>query len=360
MNLGTEYTEVEKPLLGQLSGLGWQIIEGSKSDPSVTERDSFRGTILEDRLRMTLLKINPGLDGSPWLDDARLAEVVSSLTRSEVGKLIELNERMTERLLEGVSVSGLSGWDQGRRNGSGLSTSSHPERNDFLAINQFRVDEPGGQAKKFVAPDVVLFVNGIPLVVIECKSPYITDPMAEGINQLRRYANQRHLGLPEGNEQLFWTNQFVVSTYGDIARVATFTAEPEHFLEWKDAFPLSRDDLAASLSKPTAELSGQELLVAGMLTPGNLLDLVRHYTLFREVGCQRVKIVARYQQYRAVQRAMNRLRTGKTRAIDGEHDRRGGLIWHTQGSGQEPDDGVPGACDALGPAATGLQGRRHH
>ncbi len=126
---------------------------------------------------------------------------------------------MTERLLEGVSVSGLPDWDQGRSQRVQFIDFDHPERNDFLAINQFRVDEPGGQAKKFVAPDVVLFVNGIPLVVIECKSPYVTDPMAEGINQLRRYANQRDLGMPEGNEQLFWTNQFVVSTYGDKARV---------------------------------------------------------------------------------------------------------------------------------------------
>ncbi len=224
MSKGPEYTEVEKPLLDQLSGLGWQVIEGSKSDPAVTKRDSFRTSILEDRLRAALRKINPGPDGSPWLDDARLAEAASSLTRSEVGKLIELNERMTERLLEGVSVAGLPDWDQGRSQRIQFIDFDDPGNNDFLAINQFRVDEPGGQAKKFVAPDVVLFVNGIPLVVIECKSPYITDPMAEGINQLRRYANQRHLGLPEGNEQLFWTNQFVLSTYGEKARVATFTA----------------------------------------------------------------------------------------------------------------------------------------
>ncbi|BAC17069.1 type I site-specific deoxyribonuclease, HsdR family [Corynebacterium efficiens YS-314] len=334
MSQGPEYTEVEKPLLDQLEGLGWQVIEGSKSDPSVTERDLFRGSILEDRLRAVLLKINPGPDGLPWLDDTRLAEVVSSLTRSEVGKLIELNERMTERLLEGVSVAGLPDWDQGRSQRVHFIDFGDLTNNDFLAISQFRVDEPGGQAKKFVAPDIVLFVNGIPLVVIECKSPYITDPMTEGITQLRRYANQRHLGLPEGNEQLFWTNQFVVSTYGDKARVATFTAGPEHFLEWKDAFPLSRDELASRLGKPAAELTGQELLVAGMLAPSNLLDLVRHFTLFTEVNGRRIKIVARYQQYRAVGRALTRLRTGKTRAQDGESDRRGGLIWHTQGSGK--------------------------
>ena len=83
MSQGPEYTEVEKPLLDQLSGLGWQVIEGSKSDPAVTERESFRGSILEDRLRAALLKINPGPDGAPWLDDARLAEAVSSLTRSK-------------------------------------------------------------------------------------------------------------------------------------------------------------------------------------------------------------------------------------------------------------------------------------
>lgn len=334
MSRGSEYTEVEKPLLDQLSSLGWQVIEGSKSDPAVTERDSFRGSILEDRLRAALLKINPGPDRNSWLDDSRLAEVVSSLTRAEVGKLVELNERMADRLLEGVSVAGLPDWDQGRSQRVRFIDFDNPANNDFLAISQFRVDEPGGQAKKFVVPDVVLFVNGIPLVVIECKSPYITEPMADGINQLRRYANQRHLGLPEGNEQLFWTNQFVVSTYGDKARVATFTARPEHFLEWKDPFPLTRDELASQLGKPTADLTGQDLLTAGMLTPFNLLDIVHHFTLFTEVNGRRIKIVTRYQQYRAVGRALTRLKTGKTRDQDSESDRRGGLIWHTQGSGK--------------------------
>jgi type I restriction enzyme, R subunit len=334
MSLGAEYTEVEEPLLDQLSGLGWQTLEGSKSDSAVTERESFRNSILEERLRAALLKINPGPDGAPWLDNSRLSEAVSALTRTETGKLIEINERMTERLLEGVSVTGLPDWDQGRSQRIKFIDFDHPERNDLLAINQFRVDEPGGQAKKFVVPDVVLFINGIPLVVIECKSPYVTDPMAEGINQLRRYANQRDLGVPEGNEQLFWTNQFVVSTYGDKARAGTFTSEAEHFLEWKDPAPLSHDQLAAQIGKPAAELTGQELLAAGMLTPANLLDIVRHYALFTEISGRRIKLVARYQQYRAVLKALNRLRTGKTRQADGEHDRRGGLIWHTQGSGK--------------------------
>ncbi|WP_244231283.1 type I restriction endonuclease subunit R [Saccharomonospora piscinae] len=330
--MGAEFSEVEKPLIDQLTGLGWTHRQGSVADPAAAFRESFRETILEPRLREMLRRINPGVDGQPWLDDARISEAVSELTRTDAGKLLEINERLSERLLEGVSVSGLPNWDQDRSQRIKFIDFDRPERNEFLVISQFRVDEPGGQAKKYVTPDVVLFVNGIPLVVIECKSPYVTDPMAEGILQLRRYANQR--GDQEGNEQLFWTNQFVISTYGDKARVATFTAGPEHFLEWKDPAPLTREELAAQLGKSPAELTGQELLVAGMLAPANLLDFVRHFTLFTEADGRRIKIVARYQQYRAVLKALRRLRSGKTRAEDGENDRRGGIIWHTQGSGK--------------------------
>ena len=199
-------------------------------------------------------------------------------------------------------------------------------------MSQFRLDAPYSAGKRFIAPDVVLFVNGIPLVVIECKSPYVTDPMAEGIEQLRRYANQR--GFQEGNEELFWPNQFVVSTNGGRARASAFTGGPEHFLEWRDPYPLTRGQLAESLGKSVSDLTGQELLAAGMLAQANLLSIVRHFTLFTEVGGRKAKIVAHYQQYRAVAKALDRLRHGPTRAEDGENDRRGGLVWHTQGSGK--------------------------
>lgn len=327
-----ELTEVEHPLLRQLEGLGWSVIVGDRFDPAVTERESFREVLIETRLRAALRRLNPGPDGEPWLDDARLSEVVSSLTRLGPARLIEANEAVTALLLEGTSVPGLPGWDQGRSQHVRFIDFEHPEANDFLAISQFRVDVPYSAGKQFIVPDVVLFVNGIPLVVIECKSPYITEPMAEGIEQLRRYADQR--GFQEGNEQLFWSNQFVVSTYGDGARASTFTGGPEHFLAWRDPYPLTRDQLAESLGKSVAELTGQELLVAGMFAKANLLDIVRHFTLFAEAGSRRVKIVAHYQQYRAVAKALDRLRHGATRAQDGENDRRGGLVWHTQGSGK--------------------------
>ena len=114
--------------------------------------------------------------------------------------------------------------------------------------------------------------------------------------------------------------------------MGTFTAEDEHFAEWKTTEPVPEADVCVSLG--VTALSSQERLVAGMLAPERLLDLVRHFTLFMQAGTKTVKVVARYQQYRAVHRALDRLTTGATRAQDGESDRRGGIVWHTQGSGK--------------------------
>jgi type I restriction enzyme, R subunit len=156
--------------------------------------------------------------------------------------------------------------------------------------------------------------------------------MAKAIRQLRRYANQRGSVQPEGNERLFHTNQFVVATCFERALVATFTSDAEHFVEWKTTEPTPEEEVKAALE--VAELSSQQRLAAGMLAPERLLDIVRHFTLFMPIGARTVKVVARYQQYRAVHRAIERLATGRTRAQDGESDRRGGIIWHTQGSGK--------------------------
>ena len=159
--------------------------------------------------------------------------------------------------------------------------------------------------------------------------------IADAIDQLRRYANQRGGQIAEGAEQLFWTNQFTVATTGERAEAATFSALPEHYVAWKDPCPATTGEVAASLDKPVTALTEQELLTAGMLSPERLLDIVRHFTLFMEVGSGRtIKVVGRYQQYRGVHKALRRLIEGDTRSMDGHVDRRGGIIWHTQGSGK--------------------------
>jgi type I restriction enzyme R subunit len=265
----TEYTEVELPLLRQLLAMGcWSHIEGSKSDPFASERETFREVVLSRWLRAALRRINLDDEGNEWLDESRVAQAEASLLRPSALKLIEANQEATSRLLTGTTVDGVEGRDGGRGQTVHYIDWEHPERNDFLAVNQFRVDEPGGQAHKYVVPDIVLFVNGIPLVVIECKSPYVTNPGVEAINQLQRYANQRrHVHDDEGNERLFHTNQFVVATYFDKAMVGTFTAQSDHFAEWKETEPVSREDVAAELGKAPDDLSSQEVLVPACCAP---------------------------------------------------------------------------------------------
>ncbi|MGQ5490156.1 type I restriction endonuclease subunit R [Thauera sp. ZXT1-4] len=339
--MGWELEDVEKPFVTQLEGLGWTHIEGSIDDPVVTGRSSFTEVIQEGVLRKKLAEINlREVDGAlvPWLDDERLSEAVAAITRIARPKLIEANQAATELLLLGITVDGLPGWDGGRGQTIRFIDWDTPENNSFTVVNQYRVDCPPGynSGKAFIVPDLVLLVNGIPLVVVECKSPSVPEPLAEAIDQLRRYSNQRHANYEvednEGNEPLFFTNQLLIATSFDEARVGTIGGLFEHFASWKTVAPAREADVAASLG--VTQLSEQQRLVAGMLTRANLLDIVRHFTLFMQASGQTIKVACRYQQFRAVNKAIERLQSGKTRLQDGEYDRRGGVIWHTQGSGK--------------------------
>ena len=335
MTVGPEWELVERPLLEHLALLGWEVLVWSERQlADNVVRLSARDVLLEQRLRSVLVKINPGPTGEPWLDEVRVKEAVAELGSMPAGaRLLEANRLSTDLLLGGVTVAGLEGWDGGRDQTIDYFDWNDWSNNDFLAVSQFPVATPGKAPN--IRPDVTLFVNGIPLVVIEAKPPGNDSGITDAIDQLRRYANQRGTEIPEGAEQLFWTNQFTVATTGERAEAATFSALPEHYLAWKDPHPSTIDEVAASLGKPVDTVTQQELLTVGMLTPERLLDIVRHFTLFVELGSGRtVKIVGRYQQYRGVRKAMQRLLTGETRAVDGEVDRRGGIVWHTQGSGK--------------------------
>jgi type I restriction enzyme R subunit len=340
MTGGPEHALVEAPLLDQLAGLGWKVVTGNLDHPSVTGRSSFREVLLKDDLRAALSRINLR-DGEPWLDDVRISQAVSALERIRARKLMEANREATGLLLAGFTVEGVPGWERGRARTVRYVDWEVPGNNRFTAVCQFRVDCPGGLSKAFVTPDVVLFINGVPLVVVEAKSPATSEPIPAAIDQLRRYTNQRkaagEVEENEGNERLFHTNQVLVATCFDEARAGTLGADARHFLEWKDTAPVALSQVAAELGRgegASETLSSQERLVAGLLRPAHLLDVVRHFSVFQQKVGRTVKMVCRYQQFRAVQAAVERLRNGETRREDGEQDQRGGIVWHTQGSGK--------------------------
>ncbi|MFH1993643.1 MAG: YgjP-like metallopeptidase domain-containing protein [Pseudomonadota bacterium] len=247
-----EKTYVEIPFIEQLKQMGWAHIEGDIDVPYLTERESFRDVLLTGRLRAALKTINIDAAGKPWLDDDRIDQVVGRLERISAPKLMEANREVFDLIVGGVEVGGDAGALHDRDRTAAVIDFENPARNDFLAVSQFRVEVPGG--KHFIVPDIVLFVNGIPMVVVECKSPKLTNPMEEGINQLLRYSNQRpEVEEDEGCERLFYHNQFMISTFKQKARAATVGAGYEQYMEWKDTSPVPMSKVAGSLDKHLRE-----------------------------------------------------------------------------------------------------------
>jgi type I restriction enzyme R subunit len=333
MYLLDEEHYVENPFLAQLQKLGWEIYRQNKDDPedvkeitnfdehfnpiygnSIKFRESFREVILEGVLRDSIKRINP------WIEEDQINEVVRRITTPQANSLLEANREIHDLLLENTSVS------ENRKTGEKSPSVyfidfKNPENNSFIAISQFKVNVPG--TEKHIIPDIVLFVNGLPLVVVECKSPAIADPIAEAITQIMRYSNRR--GVKEGNEKLFWYNLFTIATSNQVAKYSTITGEYEHFVEWKDPYPYALSDIDPN----STSITNQQVLIQGMLNKTTLLDILHNFTIFKEDpkgGI--VKLVPRYQQYRAVKKILKCLKEGET------PEEKGGIIWHTQGSGK--------------------------
>ncbi|MFG2883669.1 type I restriction endonuclease subunit R [Streptomyces sp. NPDC048297] len=353
---GPEYKYVEAPLIAQLTHrtMGWRHVVGIQgaelqapgADPYI--RHGADSALLTGILRRQLDRLNRTPNGTAWLDDARVAVAISALSKGGApgGGLIAANEASTQALIEGVAVPGVDGWDGGRAQKVRFVDWETPENNDFLVVSQFPMTIPGarddhGKPRKLIA-DLVLFVNGIPLVVIECKKLKAGQGDAhKAIQQLRRYANQRRDSfVPEGSEQLFRTVQLTIATTGDTALLGTFTSRPQDYVVWRDSHPLDTKRVAeTAFHKHDAFAGAQKVLVAGVLHPHRLLDIVRNFVVFKDVEVSegrtaRVKIGPRYQQYRAVHKAVERLLTGETKQVHGKDDQRGGIVWHTQGSGK--------------------------
>jgi type I restriction enzyme R subunit len=325
MPTSQEYDLVELPLIHQLQAMGWDYLEGDTGVPYLTERENFRQVLLKERLEKAVTKLNLDESGNPWLDQPRITQAVSQLERLSGVNLMEENQKATRLLIKGTYVAG-------SENQHPVPVKyidfEHPEQNDFLAINQFRVDPPWAAGNLgYIVPDIVLFVNGIPLVVIEAKSPWKDNPITDAVDQLLRYSNQRpNVDEPEGAERLFRDAQLMVATCLDDARLGAVGADHKYYLAWKDPFPYTIEQVGSELELPIDDLKLQHILTAGSLRPEHLLDILKDFTLFDQRGDEIIKIVPRYQQYRAVHKAIENLqKNGRERS---------GIIWHTQGSGK--------------------------
>nr|WP_323778482.1 type I restriction endonuclease subunit R [Amylibacter sp.] len=306
-----ELDKVELPAIAQLQSLGWTYVNGANLSPDTsTERSSFKDVVLDQRLAANIKRLNP------WINDQNLHKVVKDLTRTQYVNLIEANQAICSILNDCVSVM----QDLGKGNKGQtvhIIDFETPENNEFLCTSQFKISG----INQNIIPDIILFVNGLPLVVIECKSPYVTNPMEAGIDQLLRYANRRTPEHDEGSEKLFHYNQMMVSTHRDKARVGTITSRMEHYLEWKDPYPLSVADVGEGATS-------QDVMFAGLFEKKNFLDILQNFTVFEPDGGKIIKKIPRYQQFRAVLKTIERIKTGETRKD------KSGVIWHTQGSGK--------------------------
>jgi type I restriction enzyme R subunit len=328
----SEYLHVEKPFLDQLAALGWKVIDQGQgmipSDPTKSLRTGFREWLLPEVFREGVRSINRTAEGRTWLTDRQLDDLRDQILRQPNRTLLEANEAAHGLLLKAqVDVNEVTGEDDPVVQ---LIDFAQPERNRFHAINQFRIDTPGC-VKAFIIPDVVLFVNGIPLVVVEAKigDPNTANPLHAAFVQLLRYRNAREetnkAGLREGEPRLFYTNLLLVRTCGEKAEFGTITSGHEHFHAWQDIWPEAR----RQYTPPLGVEREQERLVQGLLAPETLLHVLRTCAVFMDTDAgRRIKVVCRYQQYRAARKIVDRLRTGTTPAA------RSGVVWHTQGSGK--------------------------
>lgn len=340
-----EKNHVEEPFLKQLEsipGFHWEILRlecGPSQTPQESQRDNFSQVIMKKDLEKSLKKINP------WLNESQIFEAVKDITSFESDNLYKNNKYILDLLLNGTKVQ--------RQTAEGLRNETvkyidfdHPENNSYVAVSQFKIRVPG--TDRHIYPDIICFLNGIPVTVIECKSPRAKEPIPEAIDQLMRYCNQRGYDR-EGSKQLFYYNQFIVATCRNKAKFGTITTTIEKlFFRWTDPFPETIEQLAEycnpqnnyfvdSDGNDNEDISAhlrtspndQQRLVHGMLKPENLLSIIRTFSIWSEdTKSNIIRVVGRYQQFRAVKKTIDKLLNGDNKT------ERSGIIWHTQGSGK--------------------------
>jgi type I restriction enzyme R subunit len=297
---------VEELVLDQLRGLGYTMA----SDPAIgpdgktPERESYADVLLGRRLAAAIHKLNPAIPSVVQRD------ALLKIRATEKPALVDENRRLHRMIVEGVDVEYYDQDGTIRGDKVRLIDFEDPAANDWLVTGQFTVIE--GRANR--RADVVVFVNGLPLGVIELKAPGGESATLEAAhNQLQTYKAQ----IPS----LFRTNALLVTSDGLTARVGSLTADQERFMPWRTA----GGQVIAAKGQP--ELN---VLLDGIFDKRRFLDLLRDFTVFGETDSGLTKIIAGYHQFHAVRHAVEK--TVRATAPQGNH--KVGVIWHTQGSGK--------------------------
>ncbi len=316
--------QLETALLEQMVTLGYACAsdEFIGPDGKQPEREAYDEVVLKKRFEDAVARLNPGLPLEARQDAIR------KVMQSELPSLLEENRRLHKLMTEGVDVEYYAEDGTLTAGKVRLIDFDDPANNDWLAVRQFTVI--AGQIKR--RPDVVVFVNGLPLAVIELKAPGGENAtLAGAFNQLQTYKQQ----IPA----LFNTNALLVISDGIAARVGSLSADFERFMPWRTT---DGTDVAP---KGAPELS---TLIEGVFEHRRLLDLLRDFTVFGETGSGLIKIIAGYHQFHAVKKAvLSTLRASQRvvaedpaayglPSVKGQPpgDRKAGVIWHTQGSGK--------------------------
>lgn len=295
---------IEQIFIQEFIELGYQYINGADISPdgSNPERE-YNEVVLKNRLQEAIAKLNPAI---PY--EAQ-EEALRKVLRSDSPDLFQNNYQFHKYLTEGVDVEYRKS-DRIAGDKVWLIDYENPCNNEFLVVNQFTVIENNTNKR----PDVILFVNGLPLVVIELKNA--VDENADvnaAFNQLQTYKQT----IPS----LFQYNALLIASDGWEALYGSLTAPKQFFVPWKSI----DGKLVADENIPQ-----MEVMAKGMLNKEVLPDLIRHFTIFHQNKEKITKIVPRYHQYFAVNKAVEATR--KATAENG--DQRAGVIWHTQGSGK--------------------------
>ncbi len=324
----TEYSRVEKPFLDKLRQIGWRVIDhgnnGIPQDPAISLRTNFNDWALKSVFSEKIKDLNN------WITDDQINQCWDKII-TQNGKLLEVNEATFVMLRKGIPLEGKNEVT-GEENPTVrlVAFGDEYESNDFTAINQFRINTPG-TAKPFIIPDIVCFVNGLPWIVVECKDEDVAEPMSEAFEQIQRYANLRideddEYAEVEGKEQLYYSNLFSVITHGKEARFGTISSDFDFFYNWRDIFPEEYRTVQIGDDEQSVR---QEVIILGMFNKEILIDLLQNFTLYMTLKAgNKIKVLARYNQYRATGKMIERLKAGKT------WQERSGVIWHTQGSGK--------------------------